>query len=442
MVPQYFQKENEEYCKLDLLDRNQEAIELYDLISQYKEGIVASINGSYGSGKTFFLKMFLNVIDQNNKGKDGNIKVHYLYYNAWENELLDDPFSNILALFHELLLQISPSLETKERIERLKGTAKNMVKHFLPFIIGLASGNMALSKIGESRDVFLASATSYIESILFKDHNKTKAIKEFKTELINSIELSPSPIFIVIDELDRCSPKYVITFLELIKHFFSLPNIIFLLAIDKDQVLSSIEKEYGNRINAVSYLRKIITFQIKLKYPSYIPKFTLNTLHKYYPLVFKNFEHDSPALNHMDRLIEIFKLPPRDIEKIFLIFELLLRKDTRPIFMSVFAFTSFCLFYKFYSPVGYEELATNSNIDPIIDSYRSNHEFRDYLNHNNDEVKMVLTCLKIISSYKGLDSTFFSEAPIQSLIIPEFESRYSEKPKYIINIIDAIDIDA
>lgn len=53
------------------------------------------------------------------------------------------------------------------------------------------------------------------------------------------------PTYILVDELDRCSPKYAVKFLEAIHHFFCVEGLVFVIAIDQSQLRSYVEKIYG-----------------------------------------------------------------------------------------------------------------------------------------------------------------------------------------------------
>ncbi|WP_292455784.1 P-loop NTPase fold protein [Methylibium sp.] len=59
-------------------------------------------------------------------------------------------------------------------------------------------------------------------------------------------------LIVFIDELDRCRPTFAIELLERIKHLFDVPNIVFVLSIDKSQVEVSTSSVYGVGINAAN----------------------------------------------------------------------------------------------------------------------------------------------------------------------------------------------
>ena len=54
------------------------------------------------------------------------------------------------------------------------------------------------------------------------------------------------PVIFFVDELDRCNPRYAVAVLERIKHLFEIPNIIFVLAINKKELSNAIQGYYGS----------------------------------------------------------------------------------------------------------------------------------------------------------------------------------------------------
>ena len=58
-------------------------------------------------------------------------------------------------------------------------------------------------------------------------------------------EFTSKKLVFLIDELDRCRPTYAVETIEKIKHLFSVPGIIWVLVMNKEQIESSIQKVYG-----------------------------------------------------------------------------------------------------------------------------------------------------------------------------------------------------
>ena len=88
--------------------------------------------------------------------------------------------------------------------------------------------------------------------------------KQFKTELDNLKDFLKNwtkeldkPAVIIIDELDRCRPDYAVKTLEILKHFFDIPGLVFVLAIDEKQLQNSVKTLFGTE-NFDGYKRKFI----------------------------------------------------------------------------------------------------------------------------------------------------------------------------------------
>ena len=77
----------------DALDRAKIADKLSNLIRNQRDPFVISIDGQWGTGKTFLLKRW-----QKDLEKDG---FSAIYYNAWEDDFCDDPLLSIVGQFSE-----------------------------------------------------------------------------------------------------------------------------------------------------------------------------------------------------------------------------------------------------------------------------------------------------------------------------------------------------
>lgn len=94
-----------------------------------------------------------------------------------------------------------------------------------------------------------------------------KAVKEIFNEII--VE-SAEKLVIFIDELDRCRPDFAIETLERIKHYFDDDRIIFIVSVNKEQLIHTISKYYGEKFDSTAYLNKFFDINIYLpKIPEY-----------------------------------------------------------------------------------------------------------------------------------------------------------------------------
>ena len=122
-------------------------------------------------------------------------------------------------------------------------------------------------------------ASKLAEDSLSRHKSISKSIQDFKKQLTKTIDgfpertdaegskFSNKKLIIFVDELDRCRPSYAIQILECIKHLFDVPGVIFILAIDVEQLEATIEKTYGAADSGESYLRKFVDWQLNIPKP-------------------------------------------------------------------------------------------------------------------------------------------------------------------------------
>ena len=69
--------------------------------------------------------------------------------------------------------------------------------------------------------------------------------------MINDISERPTNpykrIIVYVDDLDRIEPKNAVAILELLKNIFSVPNCVFILAIDYQVVVKGLEHKFGKQ---------------------------------------------------------------------------------------------------------------------------------------------------------------------------------------------------
>ncbi|WP_221075093.1 KAP family P-loop NTPase fold protein [Agarivorans aestuarii] len=266
-------KKNDEEFSADKLNRATYANFLTNfLISQAKSGYVLNLNSSWGTGKTYFLKRWQASIEEHHPT---------VYIDAWKQDFSDDPMMTVVSSITAQLRDQSQDKD-EQAIRNIGSKAWGFCKHAAPEItkalIKKASG-VNIEEVIEngSGDNFtnspeFASAAGKVVSAMFKDHEqKLKSIEEFKTTIIAFIDAVKScsgkqnPTFIFVDELDRCRPSYAVEMLEVIKHFFDMPNVIFVVATDTEQLQHAVKAVYGNDFDANVYLGRFFKRRCTLK---------------------------------------------------------------------------------------------------------------------------------------------------------------------------------
>lgn len=252
----------------DLFGRKNFGIALANIVKNSKDPLVIGLDGNWGEGKSTFVKAWQKILDQE--------KVPNIYIDAFASDYVDDAFMVVAGAITDYVSENAPPKKSTEFIDK----AKNVGAHVLSLsakigIRAISAGVIKdtdfhdFEKIGEdiSKDIS-SSAEKYIKDRLTNHKAERQSIEHFKSFLStipNSLkEPSESPLTIIIDELDRCRPSFAVEMLEKIKHLFSVPNVNFLLVMNKSQLQESIKSTYGANLNAHTYLQKFITIEATL----------------------------------------------------------------------------------------------------------------------------------------------------------------------------------
>lgn len=253
----------------DVLGRKESAKVLTNLLLSIDEPFVISIDSPWGTGKSTFIKMWSQSLE--NEG------FPILYYNAWEHDFSDDAFLSLISEIDSgmgnLKDKFAISDETIKKFEQVKKISSRFIKSALPAVLKMATyGMVNLNEVTED------TIANFIENIAkgeikrYDDSKKTLTVfksklSEFVIELNNSEKCKNKPLIIFIDELDRCRPTFAIEILEKAKHFFNINKIIFILAIDKEQIGNSISSIYGIKMKTSGYLKRFIDLEYILPNP-------------------------------------------------------------------------------------------------------------------------------------------------------------------------------
>lgn len=255
----------------DKLERFEFAQSLTNIVANYKDGFVMSLNGPWGTGKTTFLRMW--------EAQLKNEGYNTILFNAWENDYDNDAF---LALFAE----VKKNLESKlgESSINLKNLVSKANVFFKPITKAVASGLLkkAMGINAEDLTEEIAAVGSGLSDTLHKSIEeyaaRKESVKDFQSLLkdcvgfgkFNTVESDKKekvfkPLIFIIDELDRCRPNYAVEVLETIKHLFAVDGIVFVLGIDKKHLISSIKGVYGSQdIEGQEYLRRFVDLEVLL----------------------------------------------------------------------------------------------------------------------------------------------------------------------------------
>lgn len=161
-----------------------------------------------------------------------------------------------------------------------KGLVKKLSGTSLEELTELLQGDAAadvdeIDKRGEKRGKVLDDAIDEYFSTSLEEHSKhIRAIDDFKSsasQLLTYLETNVKarlPVFIVIDELDRCRPDYAIELLEGVKHLFDVRGFCFCVSTNQNQLCESIKGVYGSGFDSRKYLKRFFSFEYVLPMPT------------------------------------------------------------------------------------------------------------------------------------------------------------------------------
>lgn len=266
----------------DLLERKQPIQALTNLLRNLETPYTMSIDASWGNGKTTFLNMWKQHL--RNEG------FPVVSFNAWETDFTGSP---LVALTSELIEALeayeeelnieldAPVHKIQTLLSKLVPTGVVGIVYLLNYLSTLQLDASLLSATAAGASAGLGAVNSAIaltdgskagsqEPATYLDAKST--IEDFRVELRSvahelSVIHNNRPLIIAIDELDRCRPSYAVELLEIVKHFFAVNNIVFVIAIDKSQLSHAIKAIYGSDFDAIGYLRRFVDLDFRLPLP-------------------------------------------------------------------------------------------------------------------------------------------------------------------------------
>jgi hypothetical protein len=251
------------FSKSDLFGRAQFASGLTTLLSKVSEPVVLALDAPWGAGKTVFLKMWAGELR-----KQG---FPVVYFDAFQHDFADDCFIALAGEVIALADSVAPNKRRDDLVRSAVKVAKVLARSGLKLGVKTATlGALDLADLGDAaKDIGAeagAVADKYFGEALTKQKEQRNTIDRFKTAL-SAIpeglarvgdESASRPLVFIIDELDRCRPMFALELLERVKHFFSVPNVHFVLGVNQEQLRVSIQSAYGANIDANLYLQKFI----------------------------------------------------------------------------------------------------------------------------------------------------------------------------------------
>jgi hypothetical protein len=265
---------------------------------------VLNLDAGWGQGKTFFLTRLKRELEA-----EGYLAV---YVNAWEDDHAEDPMIAVMSAIDEA---VSPRLKKKKALIKTWEATKSSFKEIAVTAVTHGLKKMGAKLLGEGADVIgdilanggetpdtntapsppimleakedvgeqVAEALSEgVDRLL--DRYGEEALKRFRKEKSSTISFKDNlskflctaetykdirvPLFVIVDELDRCRPSYAIELLERVKHLFEVDNVVFVIGTDSSQLRHAIKAVYGESFESGRYLLRFFDRSYVFEEPS------------------------------------------------------------------------------------------------------------------------------------------------------------------------------
>lgn len=336
----------------DYIMRRHAANRLTFRIKGETEPLVISLNGDWGAGKTFLLERWKEELEVHEGYR-------IIYFNAWEDDNLDDPLIAIIGQLSTFLGE-----DCVKRV--LKCIALPSLKGSLNAICQMSGGGNAVEKtISDIEDAY----ANTISAKYAAQRNIREELQKNLKEMADGIKKKTGkPLIFIIDELDRCRPTFAIELLERVKHIFNIRNIIFVFGINRDQLMKSVESVYGD-VDADVYLRRFFDADFLLPKAD-LRHFSRELLDRHkIKWIFKE------TLNHQE-LLDFFpifcscfdKLSLRDVERCIKAMIFIQRGLVGKIYISPLV-TSTLLVLKLVNPILYKEFIAGKRLASDVINY-------------------------------------------------------------------------
>ena len=290
----------------DLLNRYSFARRIARILDLRKgsPGLVVSLEGRWGCGKTSLLNMV--EVELTGAG-NGNQAPIVFKFNPW---LIGDRDLLIQAFLEEFAAHLNISSTG----EKTKTAAKNLIKYagwlrhlkYIPDPTGIGG---AVANLGEA-------ASNAANDLKLQDRPSLAQHRQMVKETLESLDVC---VIVLMDDIDRLPPQEVFEVFRLAKAVADFPNTAYLLSYDQKYVVNALSQFIGG-IDSHEFLEKIVQLRIS------VPELRTDQIHKLIVQEFIGISEAIPGviqgtINHLQELLDAglvaFFKNIRDIKRIF-----------------------------------------------------------------------------------------------------------------------------
>ena len=223
---------------VDRLSRTRLAASLANLVvsDASRSGLVISVEGAWGSGKTSFMKFVRESL---------NSADHISLYTEFHPWLVGDRD----ALVSQLLKKIESVVATDKR-SVIKRKATSVTKALQPY-----GKVLKLAKLIPGSELFHNTIDGAADAVS-NGNKKIPDLETAKSKVVKALQDFANPIVVFIDDLDRLTPSEFVEIVRAIKAVGDFPNVVYVLAFDIEYAISALQQ--SGITKAGEYLDKIV----------------------------------------------------------------------------------------------------------------------------------------------------------------------------------------
>lgn len=302
---------NDEPAYTDTLGHNELIEHLIQTLLECDPPYVIGVSGSWGSGKTSFLRktwalmggefqikddekrlncckeLLGNNADGSNRYESlrekwkikTNTKMptehgfsnwQVIWFNPWQHQFENNP---LIALLHEIRAQYSITEKAKGVVSKSTNIATDAILEMLvnaakSLSLGLAP-KLDLDKIRQKGERY--------ENQRFETALTSQTFSAYFEQAVNTIVKDKGRLLICIDDLDRCEGEVAYRLLESLKLYLNAKNCIFILGMDQNHLEKNLQPFKNKPRAARDYLDKMLQDRFVLPVPRDM-KYYIHTL--------------------------------------------------------------------------------------------------------------------------------------------------------------------
>lgn len=259
-----------------------------------RPGLTVALDADWGTGKSFFTRHWADDLIETGHP--------VVFFDAWENDIGDEAVVSLMSsikvelekwtarLPAKTTAKRNATIATKKAIAGLRRAiipaSKVVATGLLKKATGIAVGEIFQAMDAEPNDLLTDASEATSSTLeagldeLFKQmldthQRRASAITTFKSSICTLIDIleteagARTPVFVFVDEVDRCRPTYAIRLLEEIKHIFGIDRICFVVSTNLPQLQESVRAIYGSGFDGHRYLKRFFDYEYMLPDPDH-----------------------------------------------------------------------------------------------------------------------------------------------------------------------------